>query len=127
MDLLSASGFVAAYSILVGVMMIGLWVFLLLKDLVPELHETKTKHITLHLVDEFLTAVLLIVSGAGLLLSNEWARTLSPVALGMLLYTVIVSAGKYADDDNPLMVAMFGLLTILTVMAILALLIFSQG
>lgn len=125
--MLSAWGLVAGYSVLVGIAMTGMWVFLLLKDQVPELHETKTRHITLHIVAEFLTAVLLIVSGAGLVLSGEWARTLSPVALGMLLYTCIVSAGKYADDNDLPMVAMFGVLIILTIVAILAMLVFSQG
>ena len=65
-DMLSASSLVTAYSILVGVMMIGLWGFLLFKDQVPELHEAKNKEITLHLIGEFLIAVLVIISGVGI-------------------------------------------------------------
>ncbi len=127
MDLLSAGTLIAAYSVIIGLMMIGMWLYLLLTNQVPELHKTKTKHISLHLIDEFLTALLLIISGVGLFLGGEWARTLLPVALGMLLYTIIVSAGKYADEDNLPMVTMFGVITVLTIIALAGLFMFIQG
>lgn len=127
MDLFSAGNLIAAYSVLIGLMMIGMWLHLLLTNQMPELHKTKTKHISLHLIDEFLTALLLIISGVGLSLRGEWARTLMPIALGVLLYTTIVSAGKYADEDNLPMVTMFGVITILTLIAIAGLFISIQG
>ena len=90
----------------------------------PELLE-KPKEITFHLIAEFSTAVLLIISGIGLLLRSGWTRTLSPISLGMLLYTVINSAGFYAHQNNLPMVAMFLVLIILTVVAIIALFKFT--
>ncbi len=120
MSLLSAANLVGAYSVLVGVMMIGMWLSLILRNQVPELKE-KRKGIYFHLADEFSTAVLLIVSGVGLFLTSHWATTLSAVSLGMLLYTVIASPGYYADQDNLPMVAMFMVLIILTISAIVAL------
>ena len=126
MSLLSARNLIAVYSVLVGFMMIGMWVFLLSTSQVPEACE-RPKKLSFHLIAEFSTAVLLIISGTGLLLGSEWARTLSPISLGMLLYTVIMSAGYYIHQDNLPMVTMFMVLTILTIVAIVALFKFSQG
>ena len=124
MSWLSASNLVGAYSVLIGLAMIGMWTVLLATNQVPEL-QAERRRATLHLAAEFLTAILLIISGAGLLLGSEWTRTLSPVSLGMLLYTVIVSAGYYANKDVLSMVTMFIVLTILTVVAIIALFKFT--
>ena len=75
--------------------------------------------ISFHLAGEFATALLLIVSGVGLWKSKSWAKILSPLALGMLLYTVIVSPGYYAQLGNTPMVVMFSILIALTIFAII--------
>ena len=75
--------------------------------------------ISFHLAGEFGTALLLIVSGVGLWKSKGWARILSPLALGMLLYTVIVSPGYYAQLGNMPMVIMFSVLIALTIIALI--------
>jgi len=46
---------------------------------------------------------------------------LSAVSLGMLLYSVINSPGKYAQENNLPMVVIFTIITILTVVAIITL------
>jgi len=116
----SANSLVALYSIIVGFLMIVQWVFLFATKQVPELHE-KPRYLAFHLVAESLTATLLIVSGAGLLIGGEWARVLSPVALGMVFYIVVVSIGYYAQQNSVLMIALFTVLTVLTILAIVAL------
>jgi len=98
--------------------MIGFWVFALSTNLVPP--EERPWSITFHVFAEFSAAILLIVSGVGLWLGSEWARMLSPLALGLLLYAVINSPGYYAQKNNLPMVAMFIVLIILTVAAIIA-------
>ena len=127
MSLLSANNLVGAYSVLIGLMMIGMWVFLLLTDKVPELQPDSyaPRLIIYHIVAELLTGIVLIISGVGLFLGSDWARTLSAISLGMLLYTVINSPGKYAHEGNLPMVAMFTVITILTVVAIVALFKFT--
>ncbi|MFO8133578.1 MAG: hypothetical protein R6U10_06595 [Thermoplasmatota archaeon] len=45
---------------------------------------------------------------------KPWATPVLYLATGMLLYTVIVSAGYYAERGNTAMVAMFTVLTMLT-------------
>jgi len=103
----------AVYGMLVGVAMIGLWITLLLTGEVPEL-ETNPLEIRYHLAAEVLTAVALVGSGAGLWQGRRWADRAFAVALGLLLYTVINSAGYYADLGDVGMVGVFTALTALT-------------
>jgi peptidoglycan/LPS O-acetylase OafA/YrhL len=116
MHVLSSRSAVAVYSAVVGFFMLSFWAMLLLTDQVPA--EQVPWAIAFHLAGELLTAVLLIVSALGLLLEKQWARILSPAALGMLLYTVIVSPGYYAQLGNTPMVIMFAILIVLTVAAL---------
>ena len=108
---------VAAYSSVVGFFMLIFWSALLLTGQVPP--EQIPWAISFHLAGEILTALLLIFSGAGLWLEKHWARILSPFALGMLLYTVIVSPGYYAQLGNLPMVIIFTILIALTIAALI--------
>lgn len=119
----SAGNLVAIYSVLIGSFMIGFWVFALSTNQIPP--EEKPWLITFHVLAEFSTAILLIVSGAGLWFGSKWARMLSPLALGLLLYAVINSPGYYAQKNNLPMVVMFILLILLTIAAVVAQLIFT--
>lgn len=106
------------FVILVGVGMLALWVTFYATGQIPEF-ETNPYEILYHLFAEILTAVALIVSGVGLFRRNQTARRLYPVALGLLLYTVINSAGYYADLGEAAMVGMFAVLTIATLVGVL--------
>jgi peptidoglycan/LPS O-acetylase OafA/YrhL len=114
---LLAKRVVAIYSVFIGLFMVGFWSMLLLTNQVPA--DQKPYAISFHLGGEFLTAILLIFSGVGIWLNRLWARSLSTLALGLLLYTVIVSPGYYAQLGNLPMVVMFIVLAILTIMAII--------
>lgn len=107
---------VAAYAMVVGVFMIGFWGFLVATGQ-AELRE-RPWDMRFHLTAEFATAVLLLLSGAGALVGFLNPSVLGPVALGMLLYTVVNSPGFYAGKGNRPMVAMFGVLAALTLTAI---------
>lgn len=115
---------IAGYYILVGVLMFGMWAYLLWSRQVPELAD-RPREIALHLVAEFSTAALLVASGAALLAAEGWPVVLSGVAVGMLLYTVVVSAGYYAQRNQGPMVAMFAALAGLTLAAVIMLLVIS--
>jgi len=104
----------ALYAMLVGATMIGMWGAVLLSGNVPDL-ETNPLEIRYHLAAEFLTALALVASGIGLWRGRRWAARGLTVALGMLLYTVINSAGYYADLGEATMVGFFTGLTVLTV------------
>lgn len=102
------------YGEVVGLAILGIWTMLLVTDQVPEL-ETAPLTIYYHLVAEFLTAIALLVTGTGLLAKRNWAFRGYLAALGMLLYTVINSAGYYADLGESSMVGMFAFLTVTTI------------
>lgn len=115
MSKLSANLAISIYSIFIGLFMIIFWSLLVATDQI--LPEQVPYAISFHLAGEFGTAALLFVSGVGLLKSMGWAKILSPFALGMLLYTVIVSPGYYAQLGNTPMVPMFSVLIALTIAA----------
>lgn len=56
----------------------------------------------------------LVAAGIGRVRGPAWARRLYPVALGMLLYTVVNSAGYYAQLGELPVVGMFTALTVAT-------------
>ncbi len=112
---------VASYSVVVGVFMLGFWGFLVATRQ-AELDQ-RPWDMRLHLAAEFATAGLLLASGLGSVLGIAGLAALAPVALGMLLYTVINSPGFYAGKGNRPMVAMFGVLAVLTAASIVGLLL----
>jgi hypothetical protein len=100
------------YAVAVGVLMIGQWVFLLATKQVHEL-KTEPARITFHLGAEFLTVVALIGGGLGVLTKGRWGRQVFPVAVGMLLYTLIASPGYFAQRHAWLLLFMLAVLFLL--------------
>ncbi len=111
--------FPALYAIAVGLLIFGQWAFFLITRQVPEL-KTERVRVLFHIADEFLTAAVLIVSGIGLLAQQAWSAAIYPVALGMLLYTIIVSSGYFAQKRAWPIVIMFAVLLILTGISLMA-------
>jgi hypothetical protein len=113
MDKAKGIRFIAFYCTAVGILMGIQWLFFLVTGNVSEV-QTEPLSIAFHLVAEFATASLLLIAGVGLLRSSVWALHMSLIALGMLLYTVINSAGYFAQRAQWEMVAMFSVLLLLT-------------
>ena len=107
----------ALYSIIIGIAMIGMWLILITTNQVPEINNEPIR-ITYHLIGEFLTAILLLIGGFGLFTNRGWGFHVFLIAMGMLLYTVIVSAGYYGQKNDMIMVGMFTIFQILTVLFI---------
>lgn len=108
--------FAAVFAIIVGAGMFAQWLFFYVTGQIVEL-KTEPARIGFHLAGEFLTAIALIVGGAGLLLDLGWSRSLLLVALGMLFYTVIVSPGYFAQKGQWPLVGMFAVLLVLALTA----------
>lgn len=108
------------FSIVVGFLMLGQWGFFILTGQVPEV---KTAPIALgfHLAGETVTALGLIISGAGLLSKARWGKNASLAAFGMLIYTLIVSPGYFAQNGTWPLVGMFAILLILAITSVLSL------
>ncbi len=63
----------AFYNIFVGASMIVMWLFFFITDQIPEL-ETAPFEIATHLIAEFLTAILLVLSGVFIFLKSKKAK-----------------------------------------------------
>ena len=97
----------AVYTIIIGISMIIMWLLLISTDQVSEI-KTEPIKITYHLIAEFLTAALLVIAGFGLFTNQKWSFHMFLISLGMLLYTVIVSAGYYAEKGDIAMISQSG-------------------
>jgi hypothetical protein len=97
----------AAYALVMGVSMLGMWAMFLATGRVPEL-ATRPIEIAFHLAAEGLTAAMLIAAGIAVVARASWARATWFLAVGMLEYTLIVSPGYFAQHGQPALVAMFG-------------------
>ena len=62
---------------------------------------------------------MLIVGGVGLLLDTRWGVEVYLVATGMLLYTVIVSPGYFAQKSDRRLVVMFAGILVLTIVGLI--------
>ena len=109
--------FSAIYGIFVGTMMFAQWAFFLASGQVPEL-QTEPWSIAMHLAAEFITAAGLILSGWGLLIHKSWGAKAYLVFAGMLVYSVIVSPGYFAQQGQWALVAMFAILLALAVTSV---------
>ena len=101
--------FSAIYALCVGVLMLVQWAFFLLTGNVPEL-ETAPWSIAFHLAAEFLTAIMLIISGVMLLKQHPLGKQIFLLAVGMVIYAMVNSAGYFAQSGDWVFVVMFGVL-----------------
>lgn len=109
--------FASVFALIVGAGMIGQWLFFLVTDQVPEL-KTEPLRIRFHLAAEFATAIALLVGGIALLTDQTWARWFYLLGMGMLLYTVIVSPGYFAQKGQWAFVGMFAVVLLLALVSI---------
>ena len=108
--------FAALYALVVGTLMLIVWIALLVTGQVPDL-PAQLPSLIFHWVAELLTAVALILAGAGVLRKRTWHMWGYPLAMGMLVYTLINRPGYYAQRGEWAMVGMFGVLGLLWIIA----------
>ncbi|UCH58483.1 MAG: hypothetical protein JSV61_09700 [Anaerolineales bacterium] len=101
--------FPALFGIVVGLLMIGEWSAFYFSRQIPEL-ETEPIRIGFHLAGEFATALGLLAGGIGLLAGAGWGSQILSVAIGMLLYTALVSPGYFAQKGQWKWLGVFGVL-----------------
>lgn len=101
----------ATFLILVGTLMISQWSISLAIGQVPEA-STEPIRLGFHLAAELTTALSLIFSGWALWVGKPWGRDLGLVALGILVYSLIVSPGYFAQQGQWAPVMMFAVLLI---------------
>ena len=118
--------FVAWSALVIGVLMILQWGFFILTGQVPEL-QTEPVRIAFHLAAEAVTAVTLIIAGIWLLHNKAGAYSLALVGFGMLIYTVIISPGYFAQNGAWPLVAMFGVLLVLALVSVVMIAKLQRG
>ncbi len=86
----------AYFAIAVGFMLFLVWTYILIKGAVPGYshHPTET---TFHLVVEYCTAIMLIISGLRVLLIKGQGEGMLLLSMGMLFYTLVNSTGYFID------------------------------
>ncbi len=106
--------------------MLCMWLMLLFKKEVPELN-TKPTQIFFHLIAEFLTSVMLIIGGIGLLLNQFWGVAVFFISIGMAIYSTINAAGFYGQlKDWPMFITLLVFTIISLIIASLILIIELQ-
>lgn len=109
------------YSILIGVSVLALWVFLLSTNQVPEII-SEPASIYAHIAAEAVMALLLVISGFSLIRNWKWSRQIYYISSGLLIYSTINSSGYYIQSGNLSMVVVFGLILSLVVVILRGLL-----
>jgi hypothetical protein len=110
--------FASIFAIVVGLGMIGQWTMSYLSKQIPEL-ETEPIRIWFHIAAEVATALMLIVGGVAQIAGWPWAPTVYLLAIGMLLYTAIVSPGYFAQKGVWIWVLIFAVLILLAILSLL--------
>lgn len=108
---------VAIYQIIIGLGIIGIWISLFLSNQIPET-QTELIRITMHILAEITTGVLLISSGV-YILTKKRLSSLFDVSSGSLIYTLIASPGYYAQKGEWAVFAIFLAMLIITVTMLL--------
>jgi len=99
------------YAIVIGLGIIGLWLMLYLTNQIPEL-KTEPVAIKFHITAEMIMGILSLLSGIFLLVGLSWAPYFFILAMGLVIYAVINSAGYYGQKKQWSFVIMFGIILI---------------
>jgi hypothetical protein len=105
---------VAAYGIVVGIMIFAMWVGNFARNQVPEL-VTRPWEIRTHVTAECLMAVTMLAGGISTLAGASFGEPLLLLGLGMTAYSIVNSSGYYLQRHQAPPVVMFGVLLVLTV------------
>ncbi len=68
-----------------------------------------------HLIAETITALLLLISGFGLLKKRRWGFQIFSISMGSLLYATIMGIGFYIRTDFVFLLGMSIMLCLLTI------------
>ena len=109
--------FTGLFTIIVGLLMMGMWTMLVFTGQVPYL-DTPQMEIKLHIFTEVLTAGALTLSGISVIIGWKRLENFHYVSQGMLIYAIINSSGYYIDLGDTAMAAMFGVLLVGTLFSL---------
>ena len=94
------------FQALVGTGMIAFWMLAYVRGGIPEL-ETEIFRISMHMMAELCTAILLLLSAFYILLKKQLKGSIFYFSMGALIYTLIASPGYFAQLDQWGIVSLF--------------------
>ena len=115
--------FASIYVILVGVAIIGYWIIFSIRKQTPSpqmgtVTDRGQIEMRFHVIAELLAAVVLIIAGTSLLMKVSWGQEVFLIAIGMLFYTSVNSAGYFAQIRQQSMIIIFAIVFILSVVSL---------
>jgi hypothetical protein len=110
----------AGYALLLAAMVIVIWLINIARGAVPELI-TEPRAIRFHIAAELGMAALLVAGGALTLAGSDAGTATLLLAFGAVLYSIVNSAGHYAQLRQVAPLVVFGTLFVLTAAAAVAL------
>ncbi|QMS85650.1 hypothetical protein [Candidatus Xianfuyuplasma coldseepsis] len=93
----------------IGIGIIGLWIMLIGTNQVPEF-ETEPVGIVFHIIIEITMALFALVTAWLLYKSASLRFPILLLTNGLLMYSVVNSAGYYGDAQNYSMIALFAII-----------------
>jgi hypothetical protein len=109
--------FASLYAMVIGLVIMVVWIALYVSKGIPELH-TLPIETGMHIAAEIVTAVTLITGGMCLIKKSRWGFKVYLLSMGMLLYTLIISAGYFSQRGVCVIVGLFAGLIALTALLI---------
>ncbi len=109
----------AYFAIIVGLGMIGFWIYSLVKREVPELY-SESVVMGFHLLAELVTGITLIIGGIVLLMGMRWGLAVYLLAAGALLYSSTDRMGHFIQRRKWPQAIVFLIVLILTLISVLA-------
>jgi hypothetical protein len=115
--------YASIYVIFIGVAIIGYWIIFSLRKQTPNQHMGTVANrgkieLRFHIIAELIAAVVLIMAGTGLLMKASWGQEVFLIAIGMLLYTSVNSAGYFVQIRQQSMLLIFTVVLILSVVSL---------
>lgn len=107
------------FQVLTGTGILGIWIINMLGGAIPEL-QTELIRIAMHLLAEFFTGTLLLVSGIYVLLKKKKSSALFYLSFGALFYTLIASPGYFVQKEQLGVSALFLVLLVLSIAVFLS-------
>ncbi len=123
---MKANKVASVFSIFIGIGIIGMWIVFYTTGNIPEL-VTEPVRISMHILAEVITAIMLIIGGIVILTGVKWGKEIYFLSMGMLIYTLIQSPGYFIETKDYGLVIMFGVMMVVAILMVIKMLFPKKG
>lgn len=104
----------AFYAIISGSAMLSIWIFCLVSGKIPEF-TSRSAEMSFHFAVEICTAIMLLINGLRVLISKGNGEGLLLVSVGMLFYSLLNTAGYFAERSITALMVFCILMLVVTI------------